>query len=228
MNKKAGEDSYIEDYAHTITAWLDLFETTQDIKYLQKAEAMAKDAIRLFDDKKRGGFFLSANKNPFMGVRQKVYSDSVIPSGASLMATNLLKLYALTGNKEYRKTAIDTLKNAHSAGEMGALMTGSYLSALSAGVGGLKEFALVGSAKNPDVLKALAKIQMAPYFNRVVILLDQDNPNAIPTVHKDKLGHQDGPVLYICNNFTCDKPLNGLSAIDEVIESKYKENYDSK
>ncbi len=228
MDKKAGEDSYIEDYAHTITAWLDLFETTQDIKYLQKAQNMAKEAIRLFGDKKRGGFFLSANENPFMGVRQKVYSDSVIPSGAALMATNLLKLYALTGNKQYRITAIDTLKNAHSAGGMSALMTGSYLSALSAGVGGLQEFALVGSAKNQAVMRALAKIQMAPYFNRVIILLDPANRSIIPDQHKDKLGPQNGPILYICNNFTCDKPLDGLSAISEVIESRYKENYDSK
>ena len=72
-------------------------------KYLKHADELTKLAIALFEDKKDGGFFLTAVDGEKLLVRPKEIYDGAIPSGNSVMALNLARLSKITGNSEYEK-----------------------------------------------------------------------------------------------------------------------------
>ena len=58
-----------------------------------------------YADEKGGGYFLSADDANDLIIRSKTIADNAVPSGSSVMAECLARLYLLTGNEEYRERA---------------------------------------------------------------------------------------------------------------------------
>ncbi len=222
MNDILSDETYLEDYSLVIAAYIDLFEATQDMAYLKKAEGHVKKTIELFGDDKNGGFYMSATHLATPIVRQKAYFDNATPSGAAMMAMSLLRLYALTGDKNHFDQAVLTLRSGSEYTRMSSMMVATYLRALSAEVNGVREFALVGKGDDPAVKQALNEILRAPVFTRVALLIDHEKPESVPDVHKDKSQIGDEPTLYLCRNFACDTPVAGLKEIRKVINKEAK------
>ena len=91
----------IDDYAHMMRAALALFAVTEKTAYLDQAEAWAKTADRHYwDDAPNtgGGYFLTADDTTDVITRAKTVADNAVPSGNSVMAEVLAKLFILTGN----------------------------------------------------------------------------------------------------------------------------------
>lgn len=218
INGKPGEESYVEDYAEVIAAWLDLFEATQEADYLSTAERLANEAEDLFGGKDENGFYMTPKDIATPLGRRKSYFDSSTASGAALMAHNFSRLYALTGKRGYRALAIGALKDGQGSTKFSVMNTATYLTALSAGTGGMSELALVGKGSDLKVKKALREIRGAPIFNRAILLIDTEKPGSAPEVHNDKKPVNGEPTLYVCRNFACDEPVPGYEAILKAID----------
>lgn len=104
-NGKRSENCFLDDYAYYISALIELYNTTLDSSYLEKAEQFCKETIRLFWDKNHGGFYLSESDNTELFMNPKEVYDGAIPSGNSVMAYNFVGLYQLTENEKYRELA---------------------------------------------------------------------------------------------------------------------------
>ena len=96
---------FLDDYAYYIAALIELYNTTLDNGYMEKAERFCDEAIRRFWDKKNGGFYLSESENMELFLNPKEVYDGAIPSGNSVMAYNFVRLYQLTENEKYRELA---------------------------------------------------------------------------------------------------------------------------
>ncbi|MBE5782570.1 MAG: thioredoxin domain-containing protein [Clostridiales bacterium] len=102
---KCGARGFLDDYAAYIFAQLALHGVTLDGAYLEKARQMCREINRLFRDEENGGyFFYGADHEPLI-LRPKETYDGAIPSGNSLMAWNLCRLYQLTGEAAYEQDA---------------------------------------------------------------------------------------------------------------------------
>lgn len=97
------EKSFLDDYAFYIAALTELYHSTLDRAYLKKAEQFCWEAIHRFADDKNGGFYLSASDSAELFMNPKETYDGAVPSGNSVMAYNLVRLYQLTGKKDYGK-----------------------------------------------------------------------------------------------------------------------------
>jgi len=98
------QEGFIQDYAMVIRGLLSLHRVTEDGRWLDAAVRLTDQAGRLFWDQDDGGYFFAA-PNPHLLTRSKQIADSAIPSGNSVMAHNLLRLAAATGEDRYRDRA---------------------------------------------------------------------------------------------------------------------------
>lgn len=98
---KRSEKSFLDDYAFYIDALVELYNSTLDKSYLEKAEQFSNEVIRCFYDKKNSGFYLSESENTELFMNPKEVYDGAIPSGNSVMAYNFVRLYQLTENEKY-------------------------------------------------------------------------------------------------------------------------------
>ena len=97
--------AFLDDYAFYVTALIELYNSTLDKAYLEKAERFCDEAIRRFFDKKNDGFYLSKSENMELFMNPKEVYDGAIPSGNSVMACNFVRVYQLTENEKYRELA---------------------------------------------------------------------------------------------------------------------------
>lgn len=83
-------DGFLDDYAFLIQAIFALEATRLDRKYIEAAGALTQTMRKRFEDRENGGFYFSAEDAADLIVRQKVASDSPLPSGNAIAAMVLL------------------------------------------------------------------------------------------------------------------------------------------
>jgi hypothetical protein len=110
----------LDDYAFTVIACLDAFESTAALSYFKFARAIADAMIAQFFDPVAGGFFDAAGASAgtsmeesgalgILGTRRKPFQDSPTPAGNSAAAIALLRLHGYTNEDSYREKAEQTL-----------------------------------------------------------------------------------------------------------------------
>lgn len=99
------DGSVLDDYAFYIAALIELYNSTLENKYLREAERFCNEAVKRFYDNENGGFYLSSSDNAELFMNPKEIYDGAIPSGNSVMAYNLVRLYHLTESAEYSALA---------------------------------------------------------------------------------------------------------------------------
>ena len=100
---KRSENAFLDDYAFYISALIELYNSTLDKEYIERAEAFCDEAVKLFSDSENGGFYLCKSDNTELFMNPKETYDGAIPSGNSAMAYNFARLCQLTGDNKYKE-----------------------------------------------------------------------------------------------------------------------------
>ena len=90
------DKGFLDDYANYIFALLNLYDASLNMGYLKKARDFADIAVGLFFDTAHGGFYFYSKEHERLILRPKESYDGAIPSGNSVMAYNLVRLFQLT------------------------------------------------------------------------------------------------------------------------------------
>ena len=99
------EQGFLDDYANDIFALLCLYEATFEKSYLEKAQIFCRKVIESFYDGEAGGYFLTQKDSSELILRPKETYDGAMPSGNSMMAYNLVRLYHITEDNFYKEKA---------------------------------------------------------------------------------------------------------------------------
>jgi uncharacterized protein YyaL (SSP411 family) len=102
-------DAYLDDYAATIRALMQLHSATSDPRWRAEASNLADAMIENLWDANGGGFFQARPEMEDLLVRLKDTYDGAIPSGNSLAVTALTTL-AASGLDQHAGYAADTLR----------------------------------------------------------------------------------------------------------------------
>jgi uncharacterized protein YyaL (SSP411 family) len=121
----------LDDYAFTVLACLDAYETTADLRYFKFAQSIADAMIARFFDATSGGFFDAepAENGKNLGVlatRRKPLQDSPTPAGNPMAASALARLHHYTGDSSYRDKAEQTLETFAGVAEQFGIFAASY------------------------------------------------------------------------------------------------------
>ena len=109
-NGQHSKTGVLDDYAYYIASLIELYHSTLNVEYLNRAEALCDYAVKHFHDNQNGGFFLSDISSSELFMNPKEYYDGAMPSGNSLMSYNLVRLFQITNNHQYMEYAKNQLK----------------------------------------------------------------------------------------------------------------------
>ena len=99
---QGGTVAKLRDYAYLIQAMLSLYDESGNRLWLKRSEELAQEMVDQFWDRDDGGFFsVSADDSKNLVVRTKNRFDHALPSGNSVAAQVLSRLYSRTGKLIY-------------------------------------------------------------------------------------------------------------------------------
>ena len=187
---KRSDTAFLEDYAYYIAALIEMYNSTLDNKYLMRAEELCAEAVKRFSDK-NGGFNMCETTELFKNPKE-LY-DGAVPSGNSIMAYDLVRLYQLTDKEEYREYAEKQI-NFMSA-QSQDYPSGHCMFLLAK---------LLNEAPPPRVIisaKVSPDISNLPFLANVTVV---QADNKYPLLNERT-------TFYVCRGNTCLPPSNMLS-----------------
>jgi len=196
---------------------LDVFEVVQDRRYLDKAVVLVDSMIAHFSDSQSAGFFFTSDDHETLIVRSKLVFDGSIPSGNSVAARDLLRLYHYTGKTGYLERAEALLRL--NAGQMREQPFGcsNLLCAVDFYVQKPREIVIVGEPKRPETEALLQHVRETYIPNRTLTLVDPARGDDLPSLLQGR-GQIDGkPTVYVCHNMACAAPVTTWPDVEPLL-----------
>jgi uncharacterized protein YyaL (SSP411 family) len=219
----------LDDYAFTVHACIDAWLARGNINFYRVAVKLADSMVDLFYDRTAGAFYdIAAAQDGHvplgvLGARRKPLQDSPTPAGNPTAASALLRLEALSGRREYREIAEDTLASFTGIVEHFGLYAGSYGLALERLLLDPVQVIVVGSGPEASRLEATAVARFA--VNKTVMRIAPRRlvPGALPETLAEVLLHVPPPEgaqawALVCLGRTCLPPITDAEALLEALE----------
>jgi uncharacterized protein len=223
-------NAYLEDHAYLVEALLTLYEATWEPRWFSEARALADTMIARFADDERGGFFDTSTDHERLVTRRKSLEDNPIPSGNSSAAYGLLRLAALTGERDYEQRALGVFRLLHEIAARHPQAFPHLLGALDFYFAPVKEVAIVGS--DADALARVVRDHFRPHIV-VAGWPAADSPaagataagaiaaaataaEAIPLL-RDRDPVDGRTAAYVCERFACQRPVTEPAELEELL-----------
>jgi uncharacterized protein YyaL (SSP411 family) len=207
-NGKANIPAFLEDYAHVIDAFIDFYQITFDIQWLEKAQILTQTTLEHFHDSTSQMFYFTQS-NTSLIARKMELNDNVLPASNSVMAHNLFKLGQLYSNKEYTKIAEQMLSNIYEGMEMYGSGYSNWASLLQHIVNDYYLLALVGK----EVKEERKNLQHS-YLPHV--LFAGGNELNLPVLTDKKCTEE--TTMYVCYKGTCLLPTTKIEEVLKLVE----------
>ena len=217
----------LDDYAFTVTACLDAWAASGEMRYYQAAILLADAMIARFYDLAGGGFFDAAaqfGSAPLgaLAARRKPLQDSPTPAGNPTAASALLRLEALSGRKEYREIAAETMASFGGVVEHFGLYAGSYGLALERLLLDPVQVVIVGSGAQAEEMETRAAGGYAVNKTVLRITSEQLVPGGLPEALAETLLQLPQPRgaeawAVVCLGHTCLPPVTDAQALQATL-----------
>lgn len=220
-DSEAAIPAQIDDYSFLIWGLLELYETTFKIEYLQRSIELTDHLIKYYwDNENNSGFYFTSENNSNLISRPKEFYDGAIPSGNSVMYTNLIKLNKLTANNGY----LDYTENLGLAFKnfVDRAPTGfaQFLCGLQFSLGESSEIIIVGDRESEKTMEILEFLHSHFIPNKVIMLIDSDNKNEINKIApftKDYSITKGETTVYVCKNYVCSLPTSNIEKLKHLL-----------
>ena len=202
-NKCAKIDGFLEDYAFTIEALINVYLISQNQEFLNKAYNLCELTLSLFENKESDFLYYTNNLSTDLILRTSEISDNVIPSSNSQMAHNLFMLGNYFGNTEWinrsKKMLSNLLEEFKNYGA-GYSHWGSLALCYSYP---FKEISIVGKHVNENL------IQLYKHGVTNAIFTVSETNSDLPFLKNRYVENQ--TLFYVCENNTCYSPTKSLA-----------------
>lgn len=219
---KDGETSipaFADDHAYLIWAGIELYEATFDPEYLQNALNLNTDFLEEFWDTENGGFYLSTIDSDQPLGRQKQIYDGAVPSANSVAMMNLIRLGRFTGETELEEKAnaigccfsSDLIRSGSSSTV--SMMAVQFLNYDT------KEIVISEGDNDPAEFISLLRSLFIP--SRVLLFRPAEADHLIYSVSgyiKEQEPVQGKTSVYICRNYSCEKPVSDMGQLIESLK----------
>ena len=212
----------LDDYAFTVLAALDAYESTTEIRFFQTAQAIADSMIRRFYDIEAGGFF-DAPESPIaaLSARRKPFQDSPTPAGNSAASIALLRLHGYANDDSYRDKADKTLRVFAGVAEQFGMFAATYGLAAAHLLEGHTQVVVIGNDRTADELYRAA---VATYSatKSALHLRDREALKSLPPALAETIPNLPGvlegrSVAVICSGFSCRPPIGDPEELKEAL-----------
>jgi uncharacterized protein YyaL (SSP411 family) len=210
--------AFAEDYAATLEACVAVFEATFDERWLDRATWAADEAVRLFLDPDKGGFFTTGSDAERLVTRSKDLIDNAVPSANSIFAVELQRLAAVTGRQDLEDHAVDVLRMILDAAIRSPLGFTHALAAVDLYTSEMKEIVIVGEPAEAGTRALLEEARSRYLPNSVTVVVSPGSPlmERLPLLQGRTL--IDGKATaYVCTRGICKLPVTTTDALREEL-----------
>jgi uncharacterized protein YyaL (SSP411 family) len=220
---EAAIPGHLDDYAFLIHGLFELYETTFNVTYLEKALTLNAYLLEHFWDGKNGGFYFTADDGEGLLVRQKEIYDGAIPSGNSIAMLNLLRLGRITASSSLEEKAagigrafVGNVRQAPSAYTQ-------LMIAVDFAVGPSYEVVIAGDWQAAETREMLQAIRSRFIPNKVIVWLPP-GPESSEVIRlapftTDHKMIQDRATAYVCTNYECKLPTTNTAEMLSLLGS---------
>ncbi len=207
-------NAYLEDYAFLADGLISLYEATYDGRWIREAESLAEEMVRKFWDPQGKGFFFTSDDHESLIHRPKEFYDGATPSGNSMAASVLLRLWKFSGDEKWKQYAVPIMENAVALMAQHPSAFPHLLCMLDSYLGESSEIAVIGDPGDPQTRELLKEIFHAYLPNKVVacglnedlfLLRNRPRINGLPTA-------------YVCKNYTCEQPVTAARDLGDRLK----------
>lgn len=213
---------FLDDYAFFTWGMLELYAASSDVKYLSLSIEFNHKTNELFWDSDKDGYLFSGSDNETLITETKDLYDGAIPSGNSVMINNLFRLFHLTGDQQYSEKfeQMKTLFSSDLSSQPGAYT--HFLTAILQQRFPSKELVIVSDQKAERVV--FEKIKNIYQPNLFYLFKTEENKDELAQIapFTEFQNHSGSTTYFLCENHTCQLPINKLSEITKSIARELK------
>jgi uncharacterized protein len=207
---------FLEDHAYLADALLVLYEATFEQRWFDAARETADAMIERFADPDRGGFFTTATDGEELIARRKDVDDHPIPSGNSAAAYSLLRLAALTGEREYERHAVSVFRLFHRVAAEHPHAVAHLLRGLDFHLSPTREVALVAPVGENGLgeLAGVVRSRLRPHL----VLAGGPEGTASPELMRERTAVEGRAAAYVCEHFACRQPVTRAEELAAALD----------
>ncbi len=198
-NGKHSIHGFLDDYALTIDAFIDLYQATLDEKWIIRANELTSYTIKYFHDNNSGMFFYTHSEHSNLITRKREISDNVIPSSNSVMARNLFALGQYFYNPDQLEMSRKMINIVSERATQNPYFYSNWNRLFIHLTKAPYEVAIVG----PNCLE-LRKEMDQEYLPNVLFYGGKKEGN-LETLESKLVPNQ--TTIYVCQNNTCQRPV---------------------
>lgn len=217
---EAAHLGYLDDYAFLIWGLLELYMATGKLQHLEFALTLQEEQEKLFTDAESGGYFLTGSDAEELLIRPREIYDGALPSGNSVSALNLLRVARLTGDNHWEKRAEEQLYAFRSNLSDHPSGYTAFLQALQFALNQSKEIVLTGDLLHSD-LPEMKKIFFSAFRPYSTLLYQEGMLGRLIPWVKDYPVESDKVTAYVCENFSCHKPVHAPAEFSLLLDEKH-------
>ena len=195
FSQKASK-GFLDDYAFYIYALICLYDCVVDKKFIEKAIALTEKVYEEFYDEKDFGFYLYGKSGEQLILKPKETYDGAIPSGNSVMAYNLVRLYQITKDENIKLKAENQLEFISRYAKESPMNYSFYLYALLNDIYPMADIVCV--LKDNENLSKLKNNDA-----NIIVQKEDGNYKAL----------NDKTTFYVCMDRKCFPPVNDIGEI---------------
>jgi uncharacterized protein YyaL (SSP411 family) len=214
-------NAYLEDYAFYISGLLDLFAVNSKQEYLDKAIMYTDFMLQHFWDEREGNLFFTSDDHEQLISRTKNFYDLATPSGNSVAASNLLRLYHYSQNNSYLDRAVRIMKAGSRSAAENPFGFGQMLNSIYLYVKKPIEVTVItgddGTDTDSSDLLAWLNSQFLPNsINAIVHTSELARLQRYPAF-KGREAQGGGETAYVCKNYTCSLPIKSIEELERQL-----------
>lgn len=210
----------LEDYAYYCRALLALYDVTFETIYLEKAVHRAEQMMQLFWDEEEYGFYFYGRDDEKLISRPKEIYDGAVPSGNSVAAHVLNRLFRLTGERgwgacrdlqmDFLASEAETFPSGYSFSLLAfedMLTTGTELVCVSSG------------EKVPEKLWELIRRQSQRQLSVLFKCpANEKKLSELAPFTKEYPIPESGEKYYLCRNRSCLAPFSDINMLEQGLK----------
>ncbi|NNC83874.1 MAG: thioredoxin domain-containing protein [Flavobacteriales bacterium] len=193
-------NGYLEDYALTAQAFIDLYQITLDEEWLTRTEKLTEYVMRHFSDEESQMFFFTSDEDPALITRKMEVDDNVIPASNSAMARVLHTLGTYFDKQEYLDRSLTMLNNMKSQIPKYGGGYSNWATLMLHEVYPYYEIAILGEQPEKEIREFGQQ-----YIPNKLFMGDSDEDSRLPLLEYKYVEGE--TMIYVCVNKTCKLPV---------------------
>ncbi|HLF18136.1 MAG TPA: thioredoxin domain-containing protein [Candidatus Omnitrophota bacterium] len=212
----------LDDHAFLVAGLLDLYEASFNVHYLQRAFALAEDMVELFWDEESGGFFFTGNDAEKLIYRSKELYDGAIPSGNSVAALVMVRLYHISLDKKWQQRYEKLLTHFSAEVSQAPQAYTQMLMAFDFALGPSQEIVL-SAGKDDKYNEALLEEIFQRFIPSRIVLSRRETDKStkellqLAPFVKDQLPINGKTTVYLCENHVCQLPVHEAQQLKDLL-----------